>query len=716
MAVAQAAMERVEPAPQEPAETKATRTAAQAAEPPLALTDRAISASIERFGTSEASARLPLALLGVLTVLFVFLLGSHLGDSSAGLIASIACLASPLIIFQSRQLQSDIPAIAGQLVFAMAIAGICLRPPPKKSSLPLLLFSLVLFVVGGWVAWKSAGLVYGCLPPLLAASLGGLVVLFDGSKVASEVNVRQRVLLGTLVTLSCSAIIIFFAKQEISLLTALPDKTPIPFSEILGGVWKTQSKMSLTFNQMHESIAFGLGPWIAVAPIACLMLLGSAESSRERFAISFLFLWVAFSWSIGSYLEFRVDAQTFLAMPSLSIAIGLWLQKLFAGRRLSATPLIAIFIGIAGIVIAKDVAAFPEKLLGVHLDAFPKEFPEGPKTYRIASILMALFSMLLALGLGLRNAPIKNIKQGFIQTTVQWAARFAIPCALLLSVAYTFFIAQVWPRKLDQRLSSRQTYDTLNQLRQEGEEFAIVGRSKKGAAFYAGKDHTKLKGRHDLIEYLKKPERNFALIRSSERCPLYKQSRKGSFDFFVVDNSNPDLSLISNRMIGGKSSLPKPLFYAMRQKLDLNPMVGAVRKTKPDLITTPLNVVYGSKLELVGTSIPERVSAGDEFEALLVYKVLKPISRDWKIFLHFDGPIRFQGDHPPLDDGCGTRHWAVGDYIVDRTTVKAGSAKSSYAIWTGLFSGSAGNWTNMETTHQAGDEKHRVKIGTIIVE
>jgi hypothetical protein len=84
--------------------------------------------------------------------------------------------------------------------------------------------------------------------------------------------------------------------------------------------------------------------------------------------------------------------------------------------------------------------------------------------------------------------------------------------------------------------------------------------------------------------------------------------------------------------------------------------------------------------------------------------------------VHFDKGVRFQGDHWPVNNVCGTQYWQAGDYVTDTFEVTAGdtfSPKGTYDVFMGLFTGGGGNWRNMTVTTGNADKNNRVKIGTL---
>ena len=110
----------------------------------------------------------------------------------------------------------------------------------------------------------------------------------------------------------------------------------------------------------------------------------------------------------------------------------------------------------------------------------------------------------------------------------------------------------------------------------------------------------------------------------------------------------------------------------------------------------------------------------------MYYRVLQSVGGTWKVLFHFDGPqaLRFNGDHPPIDDRCPTSTWQVGDFIIDRHVVTAGAGAfqpGSYDVWTGFFTGTNPNFKNMPISQGPGDMRDpagtdRIKITTIVLE
>jgi hypothetical protein len=136
----------------------------------------------------------------------------------------------------------------------------------------------------------------------------------------------------------------------------------------------------------------------------------------------------------------------------------------------------------------------------------------------------------------------------------------------------------------------------------------------------------------------------------------------------------------------------------------------------------PLDFVFEDTLHLVGVVMPESVERGEKLEATLYFKVLKPVGRNWKVFVHIDsGASRIIGDHDPIGGTCGTSFFRKGDIVVDRFSVKAGgmvegTPRTSFQVFAGFFTGSSPNFTNMKVSRGKADENNRVNLGTLRVE
>jgi hypothetical protein len=479
----------------------------------------------------------------------------------------------------------------------------------------------------------------------------------------------------------------------------------------LAAPWKENGDPQIPFSAAFEQIAFGLFPWVALAPIALFWLaLGSqrdpAEGSSARpapWAGHVLFAWAALALLITAVVLRKVGPVLYPAVAAVTVAIGIWIDEILT-RRERAMPLVALFALLAASVIGKDIAASPEELTSLTALGSTVKYPEGAWFHRAVLAAGALFGLCAFAGLFLWRGPYRLVVRG--RDLVAIAGRHGLQAAIAVAVVFALFLSHVWVPGLSARMSSRDVLSRYRELKREGDVLGILGNLGSGPSYYAGDDYEKLTSRGDLIKFLRRPERVFALTRASEVCPLHKDSVKKGFTFHVLDDENVQFRLLSNQLPEGEK--------------DLNPLVTAVRRSPPEGVRAEPLAVFEEQIELIGVKMPASVGRGDKFDMTLIYKVVKPVTRPWKVFVHIDykAPPRIIGDHGVAGGHCPMSTFQPGDYIVDQFEVKAGDRnfnRGKYTVWTGFFVGGSGQYTNMKVTTGKPDDNNRVEIGTIEV-
>ena len=157
---------------------------------------------------------------------------------------------------------------------------------------------------------------------------------------------------------------------------------------------------------------------------------------------------------------------------------------------------------------------------------------------------------------------------------------------------------------------------------------------------------------------------------------------------------------------------------------DKNPLATAIVHAEPAKIPQKPKgkVVFDSRIELLGWEIPPTMKRGEQVQSRSTTRSCMPVGGAWKTLMHFDGPLRFNGDHEPINGRCPTSTWQPGDYIIDTYTVTAGGGAfppGTYELWIGFFTGSAPNWKNMPVTEAPGDMRDtadRVKIMSVTLD
>lgn len=118
-----------------------------------------------------------------------------------------------------------------------------------------------------------------------------------------------------------------------------------------------------------------------------------------------------------------------------------------------------------------------------------------------------------------------------------------------------------------------------------------------------------------------------------------------------------------------------------------SPAAASPGQVKP--VPVKNGAVLGDLAELVGaTFAPPSLNPGDATRVVLVFRVIKPSTDDWQVFVHVEDSEgrgeRLNGDHPLR---VPTSSWRVGDLIQDEfaITLPAGWRTRAVNIFVGLW-------------------------------
>lgn len=503
---------------------------------------------------------------------------------------------------------------------------------------------------------------------------------------------------------------------------------------ILGGAWREHVAGEATFDVHFEQIAFGLFPWVVLAPVAIAHIAMGLRPGRFTWSGYVLFAWAALAWIICGIIERKVGPVLYPALVPVAVAVAVWIDDLMDARdQADATiesehdarirfgmslrpPLVAFFVFMAALTLAVNISFFPDRFLSVNVVGASLDYPKGELTQVLKiqlSAWLAIFGVLFGVALSFGLALWASHKRLCgASPTVFAIRRHGIRAALGVGVLFALFLTHVWTPTLSGQLSSKNIFATYNKLRAEGDELGLLGQYGSAPDMYVDGEYRKLRSQGDLVVFMGKDSRVFAMVPSANQCALHR-SLTQSGTYYVLERNAKHL-LISNQL--------KP----EQGVKDINPLTEAIIDQRPESVGSPVQVNYDDRIELIGVDMPDSVARGETFTMTLYYKVLKPISGSWKVFVHFDGGgTRFQGDHDPIDGLCATNFWQPGDYIVDRFTVGAGDItfrKTEYTAYVGFFQGSHGNWKNMKVVsaespdgNLAVDNNNRVRVGRIRV-
>jgi Dolichyl-phosphate-mannose-protein mannosyltransferase len=701
-----------------------------ATKPPLSVWLSAAGVSL--LGPSELAVRLPHALFGVLGALAAYGIGRRLRTPRAGVLAAAVLLTAPLYLFQARQLTTDMGALAGSAIAVFGLVGLAWPRAQKPAWLAL---DVLATLVGLTLGFLGHGLVLGVGVPLAALAFASGAA---ATVAAAGPDRRRQVIVALVAGLVALAVFAYWFE--------LRDHKG--YAKLLGGAFRTGNEPppNATFDYLVNQLAFGMYPWSAVAPIAVLRLLLVRRGDRDAWAGILVIAWAAAAYMAGALWMREMGDLRYPGLVAIAIAVGILLDDLLAARdgepaRWPAArfglPLLALFVLCASVQLGRDIKEFPEQLASVHL---LQELKFPPVLKLLPRVLMwfgALFGLAFAFGVGTAPAPgqLKRepIDRSDLDPTSVWlldlmaklgsflaplfapllalARRFALPAAIVLALLMGLFLSMVYTPTLSEHFSYKNVFDSYQALHRDDEPVGVMGISGSGPDFYAHGKLEKLNDLGALTSFLRRDSRVFAVAPATELCAIQQAATTGGFPYYVATAENSRFFLYTNRLGPGER--------------DANPLSRMIFRQPPASIPTPFSAKFvppstgqAGEIELLGFDMPKRVKKGSTFTVKLFFKVNAKVSQNYQIFAHFDKGVRFQGDHWPLGNLCGTQYWQVGDYVVDSFDVTAGEAlspKGTYEVYVGFFTGGAGNWRNMTVTTGNADKNNRVRIGTIDV-
>jgi hypothetical protein len=724
------------------------------------LQSRAIAFGKDELSDSDAGERLPFAILGVLTLLATAGIAMRIAGARAGVIAALVLLSMPLLVLQSRQLNSEIGTAAGGAlsVYGLLALGsfgdvvralpLGLAPPRRRPAIALLdaIVGALALVLGIAIGFYAGGGLLGIVAPIGAfAVVGalGIPTLADGvrlvrnSALSLVARLSPRRAIGRslwpyrrgngtalLATAIAGIVLAALIYQMFSLRDPQPGLTPPEravlghaivapacWSPALGGVWRAEDDIRIIYDGTFEQIAYGTFPWGVLAPIAFASLLAltpSGKAGKRRMLGVLALAWAGASWIASELFLRKVGFMLYAGFPAFALAIGAWLDGLLdrddqasATRYPAAGVLVGAFAVLAVVDLGKDLQSFTEKLTSLLVGGDSIAYPPQSQWLFVPTrlwllVLGALFSLAFAFALSFRGKRVGRI--GAIATAV-------------MTVVFAAFWAFGWQPALAQNLSSKTMFDAITDLAKSGDQLVIMGDLGGAPKDYAPELKPEpAANRPAIITALSRANRVFAIAPETERCAIHREM--GAKPYYLIDDRNAHSLLLSNKLDGttDKNPLSKMIVHAEPTGIRFKPKG---------------RVVWENKIQLLGWDIPPTVSRSSKFTITTYYKILGSIGPSYTVLYHIDSNQfgrAFTADHPPTEGLCATSTWQAGDYIIDTHTVWAGNAttpKGTFEVWTGFFTGSGGNFKNMTLSEAPGDMRDptdRVKITTIVLD
>jgi hypothetical protein len=471
----------------------------------------------------------------------------------------------------------------------------------------------------------------------------------------------------------------------------------------------------IIYDSMFEQIAYGTFPWGLLAPVAMAALL-AAPDPRRRLLGAVTLAWAGGAWVASEAFQRKVGFTIYGGFPAMAIAVGAWLDGMFAGRARgeprSIPPgarLIALFAVLGILDLGKDLQSFAERLTSLLVGGDAISYPTQSHVLWLPTRLWVLIlGMVIALGFAAalvawRDGPSPR-ERGYRRCSAAGAIT-----AIAATIGLSAFWSALWQPRLALNLSSKAMFETYQALAKPGDDLIVMGDLGQAPLAYTGAPPQTAPDRTQIIAALGRPNRVFAVAPQSELCTLHREV--AGKPYFVIDDRNQRNLLLSNRVDGA---------------IDKNPLREAIVHDEPKAIRSRPKgrVVWDGKIQLLGWDLPKTASRGQKFDVTLYYKILQPVGGSWKTLMHFDGPAgrAGNGDHDPIGGRCPTSTWTVGDYIIDRFSTSAGTGAfpaGGHEVWLGFFTGSNPNWKNMPVSEAPADMRDtadRVKITSIGLE
>ncbi len=703
-----------------------------ATRPPLAVWLSALGVSL--LGPSELGARLPHAILGIVGALATYGIGRRLRNPRTGLLAAVVLVAPPLYLFQARQLTSDTGGVAGSAIAMYGLIG--LAWPGARPTLGRRLVDAGALLVGLTLAFLAQGAVLGVGLPLAALALASSGVAI-GALVQGE-RLRRQMIVAAVATLLAAALLVYwFAARDHK-----------GYLQVLGGAFRAgdDAPANATFDYLVNQLAFGLFPWSALAPVAVVRLLLVRRADRNTWGGLLVIAWASAAYVLGTLWMREMGDLRYPGLVPIALAVAVLLDDLLSARSDEPTrwpaathglPLLGLFVLCASVQLGRDIKEFPEQLAAVHLLSELK-FPAVVTLPRLLTYAGLLFGLLAAFGMATSSTPAQLEREPLDRTGLHAASawlveragaigrslrpalapamrflrRFGLTAAVSLGALIGLFLALVYTPTLSQHFSYKNVFDSYRELQRGDEPLAVWGIAGAGPEFYARGRLERLNDVAALSSFFRRDGRVFAVVPSSNMCPVHQSAVTSGFADHVVSDENSRFFLYSNRLAAGER--------------DHNPLARVFAREAPAHIAQPIAASFkpaspGQRgdIELLGVDMPSHVEKGSTFTMKLYFKVNERPSASYKVLVHFDKNQKFNGDHKPINDLCATTYWQAGDYVTDTFEVTAGHRgyqSGTYQVFTGLFTGSYPTWTNMHVASGNGTNDDRVSLGQITVD
>jgi hypothetical protein len=511
------------------------------------------------------------------------------------------------------------------------------------------------------------------------------------------------------------------------------------YSMLLGGIPKSATPTT-TFEFFVKQLGFGLFPWSALAVFALgrplIRLGGGDEPDGDRLAFSqlYLLIFAAFGFGLSSLFVIMTGEARFVALAPIALAVGSLLDEALEGVR--AEPVLGLLVATGTMVVARDFVLEPEELVSVHTLAkvtWPSVVKMGP-AFMVFGVLFAagIYSGFATRGRALGRVALRDLgKAGSwrrrIERAVVEAGRWGVQVAVGSAVVFALVVGLHLVPTLSKHMSFKPLLESYTRFASHGERIGRYKVEAQGAGFYSRKEMVDLPSLDRVAEFLRSPDRVFALVSANEKGAIDAALKTAKADYFVVDASSSRFLLLSNRLGPGEQDqnpLKNDVWMApqLPQMVAVDPATpGAEPAQKsqwPDQPAPwkwriPMHTMFDDAIELVGADFPPSIRRPGSIPLTLYFRVHKKPKPGFRIFVHFDAPNepRLLGDHALLNGSFPTDYWLPGEYIRDTYDVEVPlmtTPAGRYTVLLGFWPGGEGKRFKITSGHNDGADRTQV--------
>jgi hypothetical protein len=234
------------------------------------------------------------------------------------------------------------------------------------------------------------------------------------------------------------------------------------------------------------------------------------------------------------------------------------------------------------------------------------------------------------------------------------------------------------------QVSPKEVLDAYGRLQRVGEPLGLLGVRARSIAYYQrGGDVVSFSDAAHAFEWLTESEtRRWLIVKADDLPTLNSMYRKAKGkNLPVLDARSSQILLVSNDLAGLRNE---------------NPLDSTVLDDEPTPVQKT-DIMFEDQLAMLGWEVRDNdgtvvdsVVPLHKYHLRFYFRVLKPVTGNWKAFVHIDGfQRRYNGDHNILDGKYAIPLWQPNDLLVDDYVfeLEPHFTAGDYTVFMGLFAG-----------------------------